>query len=58
MTPMSVEFLTMQAVWGAACKEKGGGGERGPGRTGAGAVKREGEVTVGNGAFAEAVCVG
>ena len=48
----------MQAVWGAACKEKGGGEERGPGRTGAGAVKREGEVTVGNGAFAEAVCVG
>ena len=44
MTPMSVEFLTMQAVCGAACKEKGGGGERGPGRTGAGAVKREGEV--------------
>ena len=43
MTPMSFEFLTMQAVWGAACKEK----ERGErGRTGAaaGAVNREREI--------------
>jgi hypothetical protein len=50
MTPMSFEFLTMQAVWGAACKEKGGEGERG--RIGAGAVKREGEIGNGGNLFA------
>ena len=37
-------------MWGAACKEKGGEGERG--RIGAGAVKREGEIGNGGNLFA------